>query len=176
MKKNRKGFTLIELLVVIAIIGLLSTLAIVSLNSARQKSRDTKRMADMRTMQSALELYANELGGYPVVGAASTWTTVGTAVAPYLASGQLPQPPNSTCAADANPLDTDCYVYCTNGTGTQYLVGSHNEQGGANSINGDVDGALVTYTAVNECVTNAGVVNAVPAFSCDDPNFCLGKL
>ena len=47
MKKiNKRGFTLIELLVVIAIIGLLSTMAVVSLNSARLKARDAKRASD----------------------------------------------------------------------------------------------------------------------------------
>ncbi|MEY4744976.1 MAG: hypothetical protein RL272_921, partial [Candidatus Parcubacteria bacterium] len=50
-KSNNKGFTLIELLVVIAIIGLLSTLAVVALNSARQKSRDSKRVADIKQIQ-----------------------------------------------------------------------------------------------------------------------------
>ena len=37
--KNKKGFTLVELLVVIAIIGILSTVAVVNLNSAREKAR-----------------------------------------------------------------------------------------------------------------------------------------
>lgn len=63
---NKKGFTLIELLVVIAIIGLLSTLAVVALNSARQKSRDSKRVADIKQIQTALELYfADSVTGYP---------------------------------------------------------------------------------------------------------------
>jgi general secretion pathway protein G len=66
MRKFNKGFTLIELLVVIAIIGLLSTLAVVALNSARQKSRDSKRVADIKQIQTALELYFAEQNGYPV--------------------------------------------------------------------------------------------------------------
>ncbi len=59
------GFTLIELLVVIAIIGLLSTLAVIALDSAREKSRDAKRVTDIKQMQTALELYFNDQKGYP---------------------------------------------------------------------------------------------------------------
>ena len=65
MKQNKKGFTLIELLVVIAIIGLLSTLAVIALNNARQKSRDAKRVSDIKQIQSAMELYYNDANGYP---------------------------------------------------------------------------------------------------------------
>lgn len=64
--KNNKGFTLIELLVVIAIIGLLSTLAVVALGSARQKSRDAKRLSDIKQIQTALELYYTDQNQYPV--------------------------------------------------------------------------------------------------------------
>ncbi len=63
----RKGFTLIELLVVIAIIGILSTLAIVALGSARQKARDSKRVADLSQVSKALELYYNDNNDYPTI-------------------------------------------------------------------------------------------------------------
>jgi prepilin-type N-terminal cleavage/methylation domain-containing protein len=63
---KRKGFTLIELLVVIAIIGLLSTLSVVSLNSARGKAKDAARKSDMNAIAKAMELYNVEEGGYPL--------------------------------------------------------------------------------------------------------------
>ncbi|MBT3816923.1 MAG: prepilin-type N-terminal cleavage/methylation domain-containing protein, partial [Candidatus Magasanikbacteria bacterium] len=66
---NKKGFTLIELLVVIAIIGLLSTLAVVALGSAREKARDSKRLSDLKQMQTALELYYTDVGSYPTAAA-----------------------------------------------------------------------------------------------------------
>lgn len=65
VKQPAKGFTLIELLIVIAIIGLLATLAIVSLTGAQRKARDTKRLADAKQYQGAIELYYNEQGNYP---------------------------------------------------------------------------------------------------------------
>ncbi len=64
-KQKHNGFTLIELLVVISIIGILSTLAVVSLNNARVKARDAKRVADLRQVLTALELYASDNDGYP---------------------------------------------------------------------------------------------------------------
>ncbi len=65
--KTKRGFTLIELLVVIAIIGLLSSVVFASLNSARMKARDARRLADLKEMQKALALYADDHGGkYPV--------------------------------------------------------------------------------------------------------------
>ncbi|KKU12656.1 MAG: hypothetical protein UX17_C0042G0007 [Parcubacteria group bacterium GW2011_GWC2_45_7] len=68
MKKQtyKKGFTLIELLVVIAIIGILSTLAVISLGNARTKARDSKRLSDMRSVESALEIYYTDQQAYPV--------------------------------------------------------------------------------------------------------------
>jgi general secretion pathway protein G len=63
--KKQQGFTLIELLVVIAIIGLLSTLAVVALNSARMKARDAQRVSNVKQIQTALELYINDYGNYP---------------------------------------------------------------------------------------------------------------
>lgn len=64
---SREGFTLIELLVVVSIIGLLASVVMVALNSARAKSRDAKRIADISQMQKALEMYYDEKGYYPQV-------------------------------------------------------------------------------------------------------------
>lgn len=60
-----KGFTLIELLVVISIIGVLSSVAMTSLNAAKTKARDTKRLSDMEQIRLALELYKSDHGFYP---------------------------------------------------------------------------------------------------------------
>lgn len=69
MTSKRQGFTLIELLVVIAIIGILSSVVLASLNSAREKARDTERLSDLRQLQVALEAYALDNGGnYPSTG------------------------------------------------------------------------------------------------------------
>ncbi len=63
--KNNLGFTLIELLVVVAIIGILASVVLASLNTARAKARDASRITSIRQIQTALELYFNANGSYP---------------------------------------------------------------------------------------------------------------
>jgi prepilin-type N-terminal cleavage/methylation domain-containing protein len=63
--RARRGFTLIELLVVIGIIAIIATLAVLAIVSARARSRDAKRLADMRQVRGALEQYYFEKVGYP---------------------------------------------------------------------------------------------------------------
>jgi len=72
MRLNRKGFTLIELLVVIAIIGILASVVLASLNSAREKSRDAARIAQLKEVEKALALYHLEHGTYPSFVGADT--------------------------------------------------------------------------------------------------------
>lgn len=92
---NNKGFTLIELLVVIAIIGLLSTLAVVSLSSAREKARDARRKHDLQNIKTALDLYYDDHGYYPpsscgydcngyFLSYSSNWDTLESYLSPYL--------------------------------------------------------------------------------------------
>jgi type II secretion system protein G len=63
--KINKGFTLIELLVVISIIGLLSSVVLASVNTARSRSRDSQRIQNLKQLQNALEIYRLTNGGYP---------------------------------------------------------------------------------------------------------------
>lgn len=75
-----KGFTLIELLVVVSLIGILATLVIANLNSARERARDTTRKSDLRNIQTALRLYYNDTSGYPQSSSGSIVGCDGTCV------------------------------------------------------------------------------------------------
>lgn len=63
--KNKKGFTLIELLVVIAIIGILASVVLSALNSARLKGRNAQRVSQLRQIKIALEMYYDDHNAYP---------------------------------------------------------------------------------------------------------------
>jgi prepilin-type N-terminal cleavage/methylation domain-containing protein len=91
-----KGFTLIELLVVIAIIGILATIVMVSLNTARAKARDARRISDVRQLQLALQMYYDAIGSYPAA-----------------LSGLAPTYIN---AVPLDPNGTSNYQYCVTST------------------------------------------------------------
>ena len=62
---KQKGFTLIELLVVVAIIGLLSSVVLAFLNSAREKAKVASTVAQARELIKATAFYYNDTGRYP---------------------------------------------------------------------------------------------------------------
>jgi len=63
--KRKKGFTLVEILVVIAIIGLLSSIALVTLNRAREKAKVAQAGSISRILAMATEFYYDDVGFYP---------------------------------------------------------------------------------------------------------------
>ena len=147
MKKTKQGFTLIELLVVIAIIGLLSTLSIVALNQARARSRDARRIADIKQIQTALEMYYNDNNAYPATATVVAGGRIGSSTNPYMAI--IPSAPT--------PFDNATGAACTAVTNTYAYAGL--------TMNGVANG---TYT-INYCLgsvtggVKAGVNVASPA-------------
>lgn len=112
--KHKKGFTLIELLVVIAIIGLLASIVLVSLNTARVKARDTKRIADLKQVQLALEMRYDKDKKYIDTDTSACVDLTGSALAQEIASF-LPNVP-------ADPINDADHKYQYGATATDYIV------------------------------------------------------
>ncbi len=133
---NKKGFTLIELLVVIAIIGLLSTLAVVALGSAREKARDSKRLSDIKQLQTALELYFTDQNAYPIAGTEQTLGTGNYAClhsAGFAATG-CANPYMGQVPSDPSPGATYGYT----GSTTTYSITATLEGSVGNLSSGDI--------------------------------------
>jgi prepilin-type N-terminal cleavage/methylation domain-containing protein len=106
MDTVRKGFTLVELLVVISIVALLSSVVVASTNNARQKSRDARRISDIKQIRIALELYYDVNGQYPAaIGGPSGSVLV--------SGGYLPAIPTDPSVTPACTTGTQagCYRY-----------------------------------------------------------------
>jgi len=127
MKENKiknKGFTLIELLVVIAIIGILSSVVLGSLNAAREKARDVRRVTDIKQIQLALEIYYDINKSYPT----------DIYAAGILAPTYIPNVPTDPQGGHYS------YAYSpTTGDPLYYHVGATLEGGGNSALSGDSD-------------------------------------
>ena len=123
-KKHQGGFTLIELLVVIAIIGILATIVLTSLGSARGKANDSKVEAQLSSMRAQAELYYSSNGNsYGTAGGC----TEGMFAAPASSNGLAgllvsanTSPYTSACGSTANTW----YVSTWNGGSTGWCVDS----------------------------------------------------
>jgi prepilin-type N-terminal cleavage/methylation domain-containing protein len=128
-KNNQGGFTLIELLVVVAIIALLSSIALISMLSARQKSRNTKRLGDMTQMNTALELYFNHYKGYPsdadddgVPDGIAPEFTAFIPKSPTPADGDICSAPYPACGGQDQPNCVEANTYFYVPFGKSYVI------------------------------------------------------
>lgn len=133
MLRQQRGFTLIELLVVIAIIGLLASIVLVSLNSARTKARDARRIADLGQIKNALELYMQDNKVYPGQCATYYWVDDNNYAGgtPCVVSGGLaPYFSGSICNIHGPKGEggVDGYAYTPKLNGTAYKLGARFEQ------------------------------------------------
>lgn len=124
---RRNGFTLIELLVVIAIIGILSSVVLSSLSTARNRAYDARRLSDLHALQTALEMYRGTHNAYPIHSgwgtACNNWggpqaanDTIPGLAPTYIA--KVPTDPQMDAAAA-----TCCYLYYSDGNDYKLLIG-----------------------------------------------------
>lgn len=145
MRKNikyQKGFTLIELLVVVVIIGVLSSLLMVNFVGIRQRARDAQRKADLRQIQSALEMYRADNGLYPIgyfySNDANIWAsfknTININNTTYI--NNLPVDPLNDCCGPGTCADRHTYFYYS-GDGSTYCLMDALESGNPSDPNYD---------------------------------------
>lgn len=145
IKNNNKGFTLIELLVVISIIGTLASVVLGSLNVAREKGRDAKRLSEAREIQKALESYYIDNGTYPVYGwrcsYAANWNSqLGSALSEYFPNGLPVDPVNESTNSSSGGLSYCYYSNGYGGAGQWYMLVIPQE--GANTSIDATDGSI----------------------------------
>ncbi len=143
---TQRGFTLIELLVVIAIIGILSSVVLASLNGARKKGRDARRVSDLKQIQLALEMYYDSNSSeYPDASSSLAPTYIST----------LPADPQTAAAYGYDNL-TSAAAACVVASGvcSNYVLGATLEDATNGALSQDIDGT-------------------VGAVSCADPVYCV---
>jgi len=143
---SKKSFTLIELLVVVAIISILASALMVGLGGARKKARDARRISDLRTVQSSLEVYYAQNGIYPDVDGWDDLEDKLTGIISQLPQDPLPGNPNYD------------YTFCDGGQ--RYVMQAHLE---------DAKNCPANYKAPDTTTCNTGL-------DCDcagNQNYCV---
>jgi len=100
VKKNT-GFTLIELLVTMTVITILIGVSFGAIREVQVRGRDTRRIADLKSVQVGLELYINRCGRYPgdaTCGSTnpSDWAQLTTALGAVMDTNKVPKDPTSS--------------------------------------------------------------------------------
>lgn len=168
MMKGKKypGLTAIELIIVVGTLVFLALLFSFSLNASQDQIRDAKRVADVNTIQTAVEFYYNANGQYPIVETepGNQWGNLDDLLAEYLPEGELPQPPTGG----------ENYVYLNSGREPQhFVVGAVLEQGSNKNLSNDSD---ESYPAASEWVEAAGVLSSggsISTIACADNVYCV---
>lgn len=134
---TKRAFTLIELLVVIAIIGLLSAVVMAILTSARTASRDTKRIADLKELKTALQLYFESSDNqYP--------------------ASLSDLPPTYISIEPKDPNTGLSYFYDQVAGGTSFHLGANLEDAGHDAFRSDLDTTSDTINGADSADCGGG--------------------
>lgn len=163
----KKGFTLIEMLIVVAIIGLLAGVIFFGLGGQKGIARDAKRIADLKSVQQALELYYQANDKYPAAagcpasaGVSGGWTTCWTNLQSALTGANI-----GVRSIPIDPLNDGTFYY-------NYGVDS----GGTPQYQNYVLSAKLEnkdHKALDDSINNPGLygVSCLPAAS--PPVYCV---
>lgn len=144
-----RGFTLVELLIVVGVLTVLvgSVLVVLNPDALRSRSRDAKRIADLKNIQASLELYITDNNAYPTSGPAgvscakSVWENISKgpvgsdtgsscifkALVPAYTKNLEVDPLSSTAQPPSNPCTEDAsanyrYNYVTDDNSSRYVL------------------------------------------------------
>jgi general secretion pathway protein G len=112
----KQGFTILEMLVVLAIIAVLSAIGITQFSNAQQKSRDVKRLSDVREIKKALNLYQIDNIRFPIQTTELTITGDDSFSTILEASGFITEVPTDPQHPGLS------YTYQSNSAGSDYDI------------------------------------------------------
>jgi prepilin-type N-terminal cleavage/methylation domain-containing protein len=137
-KLTSRGFTLIELLVVISIIGLLSSVVLAALNTAREKAYDSHRFSDLNQVNIAIQSYYADNGHYPTTPNPNLFYTDCNNHGIWAVNSATPIPglvPTYIPVLPKGPQENvtsfyDCYAYRSNSTDFKFMDYDPQDAGG----------------------------------------------
>jgi prepilin-type N-terminal cleavage/methylation domain-containing protein len=158
IKKYNRGFTLIELLVVIAIIGILASVVLISLQSARKKGNDSRVISDVQQLRTQAEAVYNGSNYNAALVAGNNGIAAGNGI--ITTAGSAPKQLSDDAVANGGVL----FAKTTSGNVTAYAIyGSLPSTNNASYFCIGSDGSTKQSTAT--VISNANLLTTSPICS-----------
>ena len=150
-------------MVVITIIGILASIVLVSLDSARVKARDVRRLADLRQVVLGLEFYTDEYRHFPPITGATTpaarWQKLKDCLEGKAACADNTKSTVIMAIVPQDPLATGTfqYDYSPNASQGGFVLKAILEKTDHTALVVDIDGVQSDFSAID----------------CNDPAYCI---